>query len=114
MSATAATAMFSVAYLSLPMKPEMASSHGGSRFDWTTLSTTTLIGHGWSTSASVSPTTAMMASDSVFQWGRTSAVMRSAVRAAEEDALGSPLPMGCLTIGDNRLVEDDTLCPTWN
>ena len=39
---------------------------------------------------------------------------RAIVRAAEEDALGSPLPMECLTIGDNRLLEDQTLCPTWN
>ena len=53
MLATAVTAKFSVAYL-FPANSAAAhaSSHGGSFFDWTTLSMTTLIGHGCRTSAS--------------------------------------------------------------
>src|SRR5438034_7171152 len=77
MSATAATAKFSVAYLFPANRPStIAPSDPGSFFDWRTLSTTTLIGHGWRMSATVSPSTASSASVSGFQCGRSSWVIR--------------------------------------
>src|SRR5713101_4484281 len=77
MAATAATAKFRVAYLSPANSADTRPpSHRGSVFDWTTLSTITLIGHGWRMSATVSPATARSAAASVFQCGRRRWPMR--------------------------------------
>src|SRR2546428_6595420 len=86
MIATAATAKFSVAYLSPANTPATnASNHPGNFFDWTTLSMTTLMGQGWRTSAKVSPTTASSASVSAFQCGRRRVVMRISVNGVDGD-----------------------------
>src|SRR5262245_64056321 len=79
MAARRPTAKFRVAYL-LPANSVVTtgSSQSGSRFDCTTLSMTTLIGHGWRTSATVSPTTATSARVSAFQCGRSRRRMRTA------------------------------------
>src|SRR5438132_4781559 len=80
MIATAATAKFSVAYLSPPRNPDTTPPiQPGSFFDCTMLSMTILMGHGWRMSAIVSPNTATSASVSAFQCGRrTTAVHRFA------------------------------------
>src|SRR4051812_19993741 len=71
MRATAAIAKFSIAYGLLPNMPETAEpSQPGSFFDWSTLSTTILMGQGSSMSVMVSPNTAARATMRVFQCGR--------------------------------------------
>src|SRR5881396_672576 len=76
--ATAATAKFRMAIGWEPDKEATASSsHPGSFFDCRTLSTTTLIGHGSRTSASVSPSTATKASVRARQWRRRKCATRA-------------------------------------
>jgi len=67
-AATAATAKFKMASLFCPKSPDTnPPNHGGSFFDCRILSTTTLTGQGSSTSARVSPKTAISATASPFQ-----------------------------------------------